>query len=140
LRRDGAPLVPPNLIYRQSDWLMVPRPLAFELAKIDTAQPELRRTSRALDARDRRLEGLFLSPIHRDAADHVVEVVTIWCAATRGWGPLDYIRYPGPLFDYSRAALLAFRQDLDPANDACRASAIRSVEHDGRCCRHRHVP
>jgi uncharacterized lipoprotein YddW (UPF0748 family) len=28
---------------------------------------------------------------------------------------LDYIRYPGPLFDYSRAALLAFRQDLDPA-------------------------
>ena len=105
-----------HLIYRHPDWLMVPRPLAFELAKIDPRSPEyvgrLARWTRAADD----VEGLFLSPIHRDAADHVVEVVDDLVRRYPVDGVhLDYIRYPGPLFDYSRAALLAFRQDLDPA-------------------------
>jgi hypothetical protein len=105
-----------HLIYRHPDWLMVPRPLAFELAKIDPRSPEyvgrLARWTRAADD----VEGLFLSPIHRDAADHVVAVVDDLVRRYPVDGVhLDYIRYPGPLFDYSRAALLAFRQDLDPA-------------------------
>jgi uncharacterized lipoprotein YddW (UPF0748 family) len=105
-----------HLVYRHPDWLMVPRPLAFELAKIDPRSPEylgrLARWTRATDD----VEGLFVSPIHRESADHLVAVVDDLVRRYAVDGVhLDYLRYPGPLFDYSRAALLAFRQDLDPA-------------------------
>ena len=115
---------------------MVPRPLAFELAKIDPRSPEyvgrLARWTRAADD----VEGLFLSPIHRDAADHVVAVVDDLVRRYAVDGVhLDYIRYPGPLFDYSRAALLAFRQDLDPAMTPAERLRFDPVEHDGDCWR-----
>jgi uncharacterized lipoprotein YddW (UPF0748 family) len=105
-----------HLVYRHPEWLMVPKPLAFELSRIDPRSPEylgrLARWTRATDD----VEGLFVSPIHREAADHLVAVVD---DLTRRYAVegvhLDYLRYPGPEFDFSRAALLAFRQDLEPA-------------------------
>ena len=105
-----------HLVYRHPDWLMVPKPLAYELARIDPRSPEyvgrLARWTRAADD----VEGLFVSPIHRDVADHLVAVIDDLVRRYDVDGiHLDYVRYPGPLFDYSRAALLAFRQDLDPA-------------------------
>jgi uncharacterized lipoprotein YddW (UPF0748 family) len=62
------------------------------------------------------VEGLFVSPIHPGAADHLVYVVDDLARRYALDGVhVDYIRYPGAEFDYSRLALQAFRQDLDAA-------------------------
>ena len=62
------------------------------------------------------MEGLFASPILPDAATHVIRIVDDLAQRYPVDGVhLDYIRYPGPQFDYSLGALQAFRQDLDGA-------------------------
>ena len=105
-----------HLVYRHPDWLQVPRPLAYELARIDPRSPEyigrLARWTRAADD----VEGLYASPIVPAAADHTVAVIDDLVRRYPVDGVhLDYIRYPNPQFDYSRAALTAFRADLDSA-------------------------
>ena len=105
-----------HLVWRHPDWLMVPRPLAYDLARTDVRSPEyvgkLARWTRASED----VEGLFVSPIHPDAVNHVVRVVDDLVQRYPVDGVhLDYVRYPGPLFDYSLGALTAFRQDLDAA-------------------------
>jgi uncharacterized lipoprotein YddW (UPF0748 family) len=108
-----------HVVWRHPDWLMVPRPLAFDLAHTDVRSPEyvgkLARWTRATDG----VEGLFVSPIQPDAANQVVRVVEDLVQRYPVDGVhLDYIRYPGPEFDYSLGALSAFRQDLDGAMTA----------------------
>jgi len=105
-----------HLIYRHPEWLMLPRPLAYALSRIDVRSPEylgrLARWTRAADD----VEGLFVSPIHPGAADHLVGVVDDLARRYALDGVhVDYIRYPGAEFDFSRLALQAFRQDLDAA-------------------------
>jgi uncharacterized lipoprotein YddW (UPF0748 family) len=105
-----------HLVYRHPEWLMMPRPLAYELSRIDVRSPEyLGRLARWTRAEDD-VEGLFVSPIHPGAADHLVSVVDDLARRYPLDGVhVDYIRYPGAEFDYSRLALQAFRQDLDAA-------------------------
>jgi uncharacterized lipoprotein YddW (UPF0748 family) len=108
-----------HLVYRHPEWLMLPRPLAYELSRIGVRSPEylgrLARWTRAADD----VEGLFVSPIHPGAADHLVSVVDDLAHRYALDGVhVDYIRYPGAEFDYSRLALQAFRQDLDAAMTA----------------------
>lgn len=105
-----------HIVWRHPDWLMVPRPLAYDLAHTDVRSPEyvgkLARWTRAADD----VEGLFASPILPDAANHVVRVIDDVVQRYPVDGVhLDYIRYPGPQFDYNLGALQAFRQDLDAA-------------------------
>ena len=105
-----------HIVWRHPEWLMVPRPLAYDLARTDVRSPEyvgkLARWTRAADD----VEGLFASPILPDAATHVVRIVDDLAQRYPVDGVhLDYIRYPGPQFDYSLGALQAFRQDLDAA-------------------------
>jgi uncharacterized lipoprotein YddW (UPF0748 family) len=105
-----------HVIYRRPEWLMVPRPLAVELARAGTRSPEfvgrLARWTRAQND----VEGLFTSPIIPDAAAHVVSIVDDLVARYPLDGVhLDYIRYPGPEFDYSLSALRLFRDDIEPA-------------------------
>jgi uncharacterized lipoprotein YddW (UPF0748 family) len=105
-----------HVVYRHPEWLMMPRPLAYELSRIDVRSPEylgrLARWTRAGDV----VEGLFVSPIHTGAADHLVSVVDDLARRYALDGVhVDYIRYPGAEFDFSRLALQAFRQDLDAA-------------------------
>lgn len=104
-----------HIVYRNPDWLMVPRELAFRLGRVDARSPEylgrLARWSRAAED----VEGLYLSPIHEGAIDHVVGILEHLATGYRLDGiHLDYVRYPGPEFDYSRAALTAFRTHLTP--------------------------
>ena len=112
-----------HVVYRHPDWLMVPRALAVELARVDVRSPQyvgrLARWTRAEPA----VEGLFASPLHPAAADHVVRVVEDLAERYPLDGVhLDYLRYPGPAFDYSRSALAAFYRDMAPTlADAARA-------------------
>jgi uncharacterized lipoprotein YddW (UPF0748 family) len=104
-----------HVVYRHPEWLMVPRPLAVELARAGTRSPEflgrLARWTRAADD----VEGLFTSPALPEAADHLVGLIDDLVARYPVDGVhLDYVRYPGPEFDYNLGVLRAFRADLEP--------------------------
>jgi uncharacterized lipoprotein YddW (UPF0748 family) len=104
-----------HVVYQHPEWLMVPRPLAFELARTDIRSPEyLGRLARWTRSVSTEVEGLYASPLHPAAIDHVAGVVddVVGTYAVDGVH-LDYVRYPSPDFDYSRAALTAFRMHID---------------------------
>lgn len=111
-----------HVIYRHPEWLMVPRALAEDLARLDPRSPEyLGRLARYVRGRPNELEGLYLSPISELASAYTSQVVRdiVERYAIDGVH-LDYVRYPNDEFDYSRDALAAFRQsvigDLSPAD------------------------
>jgi uncharacterized lipoprotein YddW (UPF0748 family) len=104
-----------HIVYRRPEWLMVPRELASPLGRLESRSPAyLGRLARWTRAASEDVEGLYLSPIHRGAVDHVVAILEQLAGTYPLDGiHLDYVRYPGPDFDYSRAALTEFRAYLD---------------------------
>ena len=105
-----------HVVYRHPEWLMVPKALAEDLAKVDPHSPEyLGRLARYVRARPGDVEGLYLSPTAAGAADYTVSVVRdiVERYAVDGVH-FDYARYPNDDFDYSRETLAAFRRDAQP--------------------------
>jgi len=96
-----------HVVYRHPEWLMVPRPLAVELARAGSRSPEflgrLARWTRATDE----VEGLFTTPALPESAAYTVAVIDDGVH-------LDYLRYPGPEFDYNLGVLREFRADVEP--------------------------
>jgi uncharacterized lipoprotein YddW (UPF0748 family) len=90
---------------------MVPRALAAPLANIDPRTPPyLAQLVRWYASERESVEGLFLSPIPEGAQDYTASVVADLMRSYALDGVhLDYIRYPAGEFDYSAAALQAFR-------------------------------
>jgi uncharacterized lipoprotein YddW (UPF0748 family) len=104
-----------HVIYRHPEWVMVPREVAREMALLDPHTPlYLDKLARAVRSHASGVEGLYLSPIPREAADYTVAVVTdiVRRYAVDGVH-LDYVRYPNEEFDYSQAALGEFAAALD---------------------------
>ena len=110
----APPAARKHIVYAHPEWLMVPRPLAEALGRMNPRNPEyLRQLSEYARARSDRVEGIFLSPIHKGAADHIVKVVGDIVSRYDVDGiHLDYIRYPNDEFDYSAEALDEFRADV----------------------------
>jgi uncharacterized lipoprotein YddW (UPF0748 family) len=111
------PIVPSHIIHRHPDWLMVPRELAQDLARVKEESPayvgKLARWTRAQASGV--VEGLYASPIVPAAADHVEKVVRDLATRYALDGVhLDYARYPTERFDYSRSAIRAFRDTIRP--------------------------
>jgi uncharacterized lipoprotein YddW (UPF0748 family) len=110
------PAAPDHLVYRHPEWLMVPRAIAQDLARLDPANPgyvgKIARWTRGqLDT----VEGLYASPLQPDAAAHTERVLTDLARRYDLDGVhLDYARYPNQQFDYSRAAIAEFRTDVRP--------------------------
>jgi uncharacterized lipoprotein YddW (UPF0748 family) len=96
-----------NVVSRHPEWVMVPR-LAAGVALPADPQGLLRRIRRAAQG-DPDVEGYYLSPSAPGAPEHLEGVVR---ELLRGYSMdglhLDFIRYPGPDYDYSQAGLLAF--------------------------------
>jgi uncharacterized lipoprotein YddW (UPF0748 family) len=110
------PAAPSHLVYTHPEWLMVPRPLAREMAAVEPASPAyLGRLARWVRAQNGDLEGLYLSPLQPDAAAHLAAVVDDLVARYPVDGVhFDYIRFPDDRFDFSRHAVEAFRGDVAP--------------------------
>jgi uncharacterized lipoprotein YddW (UPF0748 family) len=126
------PASPDHLVYRHPEWLMVPRPIAQELARLDPANPGyVGKIARWTRGQSDTVEGLYASPLQPDAAAYAERVVTNLARRYAIDGVhLDYVRYPNPQFDYSRFAIAEFRagiragiapdarRELDAAADA----------------------
>jgi uncharacterized lipoprotein YddW (UPF0748 family) len=108
------PASPDHLVYRHPEWLMVPRVIAQDVARLDPANPgyvgKIARWTRGeLDT----VEGLYASPLQPDAAAYTERVVVDLARRYDLDGVhLDYSRYPNQQFDYSRFAIAEFRADI----------------------------
>jgi uncharacterized lipoprotein YddW (UPF0748 family) len=102
----GVPLPAGHVVRGHPDWLMVPRPAASRA--LETPRQDLAGLIEA--RRDPDAEGFYLSPSSPEAVAHLEAVVRELVGAYAVDGlHLDFIRYPAADYDYSRAALSAFR-------------------------------
>jgi uncharacterized lipoprotein YddW (UPF0748 family) len=114
------PIAREHLVYRHPDWLMVPREIAQDVARVPAQSPAyVGKLARWTRAQTGELEGLYASPIVPAAVDYLQSIVR---DVTKRY-PLDglhfdYARYPNARFDYSRLALAEFRNTVRPRIDA----------------------
>jgi uncharacterized lipoprotein YddW (UPF0748 family) len=105
----SQPLPAGHVLRLHPDWLMVPRAAAAgSLAAPPSALPRI--VAQAARG-DGDVEGYYLSPSAPGVGEHLEAVVR---ELLRGYPVqglhLDFIRYPGPDYDYSRPALEGFRR------------------------------
>src|SRR5690606_29054117 len=103
-----------HVIRRHPEWIMVPRELAPRLVNVAPSVPSYVAAIAQWTRRNAQtVEGLYVSPIPDEAQAYIESVVRhIVRTYPLDGVHLDYIRYPGAEFDYSREALAAFRASL----------------------------
>lgn len=101
-------LPPAHVVTRHPEWVMVPRQAAR--AALDSGAAVLRLVRQAARA-DSDVEGYYLSPAAAGVQEHLSEVTR---ELLRGYPldglHLDFVRFPGRDFDFSRAAIEGFRR------------------------------
>ncbi len=113
------PLAREHLVYRHPEWLMVPRDIAQEVAKLPADSPAyVGKIARWTRGQPGELEGLYASPIIPAAAAYL-ELVVRGIASRYPLDGIhfDYARYPNTRFDYSRLAIAEFRTAIRPRLD-----------------------
>jgi uncharacterized lipoprotein YddW (UPF0748 family) len=110
------PAASDHLVYRHPEWLMVPRQIAQEVARLDPGNPAyVGKIARWTRGESASVEGLYTTPLQREAAAHAERVVADLARRYDLDGVhLDYARYPNQQFDYSRFSIAEFRADLRP--------------------------
>ena len=124
------PVARAHIVHRHPEWLMVPRELAPALAKVNYTSPAyVGRLARWTRAQSEGVEGLYASPIQPGAAAHVESVVRDLARRYAIDGVhLDYARYPGARFDYSRASIAEFKAHIRPDISAATRRSIDNQE------------
>jgi uncharacterized lipoprotein YddW (UPF0748 family) len=116
----GQPLPPHHPVARHPEWLMVPRAVAARALHAPRSSLRALVQSASSDS----VEGFYLSPSAPGVGDHLSAVVDELVRLYPVDGlHLDFIRYPAPEFDYSRAALTGFARSP-------RASLLEGPERD----------
>ena len=110
------PASPEHLVYKHPDWLMVPRAIAQDVARLDPSNPAyLGKIARWTRGESETVEGLYATPLLPEAAAYTTRVAADLARRYDLDGiHLDYARYPNPQFDYSRFAIAEFRADIRP--------------------------
>ena len=106
----GQPLPKDHVLEKHPEWAMVPKSVAT--AALVASGP--RRLRLVMDAgrAEGDVEGYYLSPSVPAVASHLESVLRELVRAYPVDGlHLDFVRYPGPDFDFSRAALEGFRRE-----------------------------
>jgi uncharacterized lipoprotein YddW (UPF0748 family) len=106
----GQPLPRGHVVERHPEWVMAPRSVASS-ALVAKGERRLKLIMEAGRA-EGDVEGYYLSPAVPEVGAHLEAVVR---ELVRGYAVdglhLDFIRYPGPGFDWSRASLEGFRRE-----------------------------
>ena len=110
------PESPDHMVHSHPDWLAVPRALGRELHNVHPEDPNyLRRLHDHARAHTDTQEGLYSSPSHPAVKERVYAV---WMDLVERYDldgvHFDYIRFPNATFDYSRSALVRFRDWVAP--------------------------
>jgi uncharacterized lipoprotein YddW (UPF0748 family) len=126
------PASPSHLIARHPEWLMVPRAIAQEVARVDPINPGyVGRIARWTRGQRESVEGLYASPLIPAAAAHVERVVADLARRYAVDGVhLDYVRYPSQEFDYSRFSIAEFRTHLRPRLSAPARAEMDAAQAD----------
>lgn len=108
------PVTPDHIVNRHPEWLMVPRPIAQELAKLDPGNPAyVGKIARWTRGESETVEGLYATPVQPEAAAYTLRIVADLARRYELDGiHLDYARFPNQQFDYSRFTIAEFRSDL----------------------------
>ena len=124
------PVAREHIVHRHPEWLMVPRELAPALAKVNYESPAyVGRLARWTRTQLEDVEGLYASPIQPSAATHVESIVRDIARRYPVDGVhLDYARYPGSRFDYSRASIAEFKVHVRPNISAASRRSLDSQE------------
>ena len=104
----GQPLPPGHILAEHPGWMMVPRSVAG--AALRARERDLRALVGAAARNDVDVEGYYVSPASAAVGAHLTAVVRelVGNYALDGLH-LDFVRYPGGDYDYSRVALESFR-------------------------------
>jgi uncharacterized lipoprotein YddW (UPF0748 family) len=115
-----------HLVYRHPEWLMMPREIAQDVAKLESTSPAyVGKLARWTRAQSETVEGLYASPLQPAAAKYAETIVTDIATRYEVDGiHLDYARYPSDQFDYSRYAIAEFRADIRPRLAAAARAAL----------------
>jgi uncharacterized lipoprotein YddW (UPF0748 family) len=129
-RADELPSSRDHVIYRNPQWLMVPRELGIEMLNVDPRSPDyIGRLARWTRANSYRADGLYLSALQPDAADYIVTAVKRLLVRFPVDGVhLEGLRFPGPEFDYNRRSQDAFRQERRLFLDTAARTRLDEVE------------
>jgi len=123
-----------HVVYTHPEWLMVPRELALELSRLDARSPDyagrLARWARANANNERgSIMGLYLSPVHTEAAAFVAAAVRRLVERIPFDGvQFDTARYPSGDFDYSRLSLEQLRREIRPGLSADERRRLDGIE------------
>ena len=106
-----------HVVYRHPEWLMVPRALAGELARLDVHSPAyLGALERFARQHPDEMDGLYVSPIipeaAADAADRLAALLTRY---PFDGVHLDSAQFPSSDFDYALGAVALFRDEVAPS-------------------------
>lgn len=128
----ALPVARAHLVHRHPEWLMVPRDIAQELARVDPESPAyVGKLARWTRSRPAEVEGLYASPLVPAAADHAEAVVRDLVRRYAVDGVhLDYARYPTDRFDYSRGAIREFRAYMRTRVDPALRQRLDAQETD----------
>lgn len=119
-----------HVIYRHPQWLMVPRDIAQELARVPVDSPAyVGRLARWTRQQSADVEGLYTTPLVPSAAAHIEAVVRDLAARYALDGiHFDYARFPSDRFDHSRSAIAQFRTTIRPRLDDARRRVLDARE------------
>ncbi len=110
------PESPDHLIYRHPQWLMIPRAIAQDVARLDPGNPAyIGKIARWVRGESETVEGLYSTPLQPDAAAYTEHLIADLARRYDLDGiHLDYARFPNQQFDYSRFSIAEFRADIRP--------------------------
>ena len=119
-----------HVIYAHPEWLMVPRELSLELRRVDVHSPDYAgRLARWARANTQKSTGLYLSPLHTDAAAFVAGALRRLIERIPFDGvQFDTARYPSDDFDYSRLSLDELRREVRPGLSSEERRRVDGIE------------
>ncbi len=122
----SLPSDPAHLIRSRPHLLAVPRELARDLYGMDPSTPRFADALlRYAQENTATVEGMYTAPSHPEVKEHIYSV---WMDLAESYDldglHFDYIRYPGPQFDYSTGALDRFREWVTPRVSPARRTGL----------------